>query len=483
MNLLGRLQYQTGDLRGAVASWRTHLAAAPADIAALSNLAGGLLDEGLVADATLLYRRALKIDPAFAPAHSGLLLALHYDPSLSPRQIADEHFRFGQVHEPRTPRIDLPPRDRDADRIIRLAYVSPNLRRHAVAAFVAGVLRNHDRTRFQVTCYSDAPGGGDDLTATLRGYCDAWRDTSRLADDALAQRIAEDRQDILIDLTGHLGGNRLLAFARKPAPVQVTYLGYQSTTGLRMMDFRVSDAVADPPGATEHLHTERLVRLPCFFAYDPPAGAEEVRPPPVLRQGAVTFGSLNHPAKHNDRVLACWARLLERVPGSRLMLLVASGDGEGRLMLEQRLARLGVSSDRLRLVPRRPHADYLRLYHEIDIALDPWPFSGHTTTCDALFMGVPVVTLASATYASGMTASVLMNLPMPQWIAESEARYLDIAAELAGDMTRLSAVRGELRRRMLSSPVMDAANFTRSLEQAYRWMWSQWCAGAAGRVD
>jgi predicted O-linked N-acetylglucosamine transferase (SPINDLY family) len=352
---------------------------------------------------------------------------------------------------------------------LSVGYVSAHFRRHAVAVFLEPVLAAHDHSAVRVFCYSDVRCP-DEVTARFKAHADVWRDVAGLSDEQLAEQVRADRLDILVDLAGHIAGNRMLLFARKPAPIQVTYLGYQATTGLATMDYRLTDAVADPPGQTEAFHTEKLFRLPrAFFCYRPPMEMPPVSELPARSAGHVTFASMNNFAKVSPRCLALWARLLKAVPGSRLALLIAGGaPNAGRIL--PAFTQAGVDGSRIEFVGRLGLQQYLEMYRRIDILLDPMPFSGHTTTCDALWMGVPVVTLAGPAYVSRMTASVLAHLPLPELIAQSAEQYLAIAAGLATDLDRLADLRRRLRGMMQQSCISDAAGFARDLEAAYQRM-------------
>ncbi len=290
----------------------------------------------------------------------------------------------------------------------------------------------------------------------------------------MARLVQDDRIDILVDLAGHIGGNRLLVFARKPAPIQVTYLGYQATTGMEVMDYRLTDSVADPPGQTDSLYIEKLIRLnPSFFAYRPSDYAPPVAPLPAEACGRITFGCLNNPSKTGPWLARVWAAILRSVPDSQLMLL-----GPSRQDADPRVSNLfrdeGIDPKRILIVGKRSRFDYLHVYDRIDIALDPFPFSGHTTTCDALWQGVPVVTLAGQTYAGRMSASTLTQAKFPQWIAQTPQEYVRIAVGLAGDIPSLANLRRNMRDHLTSAPILDAKGFTRSLEAAYRKMWQSY---------
>jgi len=314
----------------------------------------------------------------------------------------------------------------------------------------------------------------DDVTKRIQAHCEHWREVAIQTDEELSELVRADRIDILVDLTGHVGGNRLRMFARKPAPVQVTYLGYQNTTGMSAMDYRLTDERADPPGQSDDFYTEKLVRLPrSFFCYRPPDEAPPVGPLPALASGRVTFGSFNSFAKVGPRVIDAWLEILGGVPDSRLLVLACRGSAvEGRL---RTLAReRGVDPARIELFDQRPVADYLQLVAEADIALDSFPFNGHTTMCDSIWMGVPVVMLEGQSYASRFGGSVLANVGLEDLIVPSADRYVRRAMELAGDPAGLARLRETLRSRMAASPLLDFAGFTRNLEQAYRTMWHAW---------
>ena len=332
----------------------------------------------------------------------------------------------------------------------------------------------HDHRAFEIYCYSDVEQP-DAVTERFRGHADQWRDVAGTSDAALAELVRRDQIDILVDLAGHIGGNRLLALARKPAPVQVTYIGYQNTTGMSAMDYRLTDEHADPPGMTDGYYAERLVRLPrAFFCYQPPDFAPEVNALPALETGRVTFGSLNQPFKIRPAAWQAWSRILAAVPNSRLLVLGHAGsqfERHGREIV----AAAGVDPARVEVVNQRPRSEYLRLHHEIDIALDSFPLGGHTTVCEALWMGVPSVMLEGGSYASRFGGSALVNLGLTDLIARSGDEYVEIAVRLAGQLDRLAELRRTMRGRMQDSPLLDAAGFARNLEDAYRRMWRAWC--------
>ncbi len=434
-------------------------------------------DQGQIPEANPTFRNSVRRTPGSAEAHSNLLLILHYPAEADPPSLAAEHRRWDEIHaKPLAGLIGVHGNTRDPERRLRVGYVSPDFREHSVAFFLEGLLSAHDREKVEVFCYADSMGE-DGFTARFRGYAAHWRQITGKNDAQVAELIREDGIDILVDLAGHTAGNRLLVFARKPAPVQVTYLGYPDTTGLAAMDYRLTDAQADPPGTTEHLHTEQLVRLPEVLAcFRPPDAAPPVRPLPALARGQVTFASFHNMAKLNDRLLEHWATILQQTPHSRLMIVASGLD---QISTRQRFieffGRHGVGAERLAFTGRASLAQYLALHHEVDLMLDSHPFSGHTVSCHALWMGVPMVTLAGASYCSRMVASVLTSVGLPELIAHSPAEYVEIATALAADLPRLAALRSSLRARMAASPLMDAPRFARNVEQAYRQMWRAWC--------
>ncbi|HVT87518.1 MAG TPA: tetratricopeptide repeat protein [Tepidisphaeraceae bacterium] len=438
------------------------------------NLASAQLDSGDFTSAISSFRKSLEIWPGQQLAHSNLLMALHYDPDVSRSEMFEEHRRYQTVQvEGRGIAPLALANDRNPDRPLRIAYVSPDFSSHPIASFLEPILRNHDRSAFTVSCYSDVRSP-DQVTRRIRERVANWYDIAGMADDALARQIQANGEDILIDLAGHTANSRLLVFAFKPAPVQINYLGYLNTSGIGAMDYRLTDAVADPGPQADGYYTEKLIRLPCFFCYQPLEEAPEVSPLPATKAGAVTFGSLNHPAKINVKVARLWSDLLKQLPESRLVLTVhAHGDSEKRLL--ERFIENGIAAERIQINPRRPYVEYLAGYNAIDIALDPFPFNGHTTSCDALWMGVPVITMPGEAYASRTCSSILTNLEMSELIADSEDAYLKIAIDLANNLDRLGELRSLLRGRMQKSIICNAIDFTRHFEVACREAWRKWC--------
>jgi len=445
-----------------------------------NTLAYALHMQGQV-DAMLEWsRRAIELAPDNAALHGNLVYALNYVPGVDPASLFAEHLAWGKRHaDPLTEQAAPHDNEPAPVRRLKIGYVSAHFCRHAVHYFSEPLLAAHDHEGFEIYCYSDSPLE-DDATARIRAAADHWRRTSHDTDEELAEMIRNDRIDILVDLAGHISGNRLLVFARKPAPIQVTYIGYQNTTGMAAMDYRLTDERADPPGRSDALHTEKLVRLPLsFFCYRPPDEAPPITPLPARAAGQVTFGSFNSFSKVTPQVLDVWLTILERFSGSRLLVLAdRSGFVERRLGELAREHRL--DPGRIVIVERRPHKEYLQLLQVADIALDAFPFNGHTTTCDSIWMGVPVVMLEGETYASRFGGSVLANVGLESAIATNTDEYVEIAVGLAQDLDALEKLRAELRPRMANSVLLDFAGFTRNVEAAYRQMWHDWCAARKG---
>jgi FkbM family methyltransferase len=363
--------------------------------------------------------------------------------------------------------------DPSPERRLRIGYVSPDFSSHVVGRNIWPLLHHHDHTQFDITLYANMTHG-DPMTEQFQRCADHWCPIATWSDERVAERIRQDAIDILVDLALHTQGNRLLVFARKPAPVQVTFAGYPGTTGLRAIDYRLTDPYLDPSGLNEDYSAEQVYRLPhTFWCFDPQGEEPAVAPLPAIKQGRVTFGCLNNFCKVNDGVLELWTRVLDAVPGSRLMLLSKPGSHRQRTL--DFLGRLGIAAERVEFCSPRPRAEYLALYHQIDIGLDTFPYNGHSTSLDSYWMGVPVVTLVGHTVVGRAGLSQLTNLGLTDLVARSPDEFVEIAASLGGDLPRLEALRRGLRERLRQSPLMDAVGFTRGIEQAYRSMWRRWC--------
>jgi predicted O-linked N-acetylglucosamine transferase (SPINDLY family) len=416
----------------------------------------------------------LQTNPQNLMAHDSLLFALHCHPDSDAASLFAESRNWSRQHaEPLQRLISKYENDRTADRPLRLGYVSPDLRNHPVGQFVLPLLDCHDRNAFQVICYAEVPAP-DEMTAKLQTHVDTWRSIVGLSDEQTAEMIRQDRIDILVDLAMHTANNRLLVFARKPAPVQVTYLAYPGGTGLETIDYRLTDRYLDPDEADDRYYVERSIRLSgSYWCYQPSDAAPAVNELPALSAGRITLGCLNNYCKVTRPALETWARLLNRLGDARLLL--HSPPGNHRESLMRYLTDRGITPDRVELVGRVSPEDYFQTYCRMDVALDPFPYCGGTTTCDALWMGVPVVTLSGRTAVGRSGVSILSNAGLPELIARTPEEYERIVAELAGDLPRLRELRSTLRQWMQQSPLMDAAGFARGVETAYRDMWRQWC--------
>jgi protein O-GlcNAc transferase len=454
-----------------------HLAIArnPAYAEAWNNLGNSLKELGEIPGAIAAFRKRVELDPKNWAAQSNLLLTLWYDARLSTDEIVAEHRCWNELHAAGVVSAEPFTNDKRSDRRLRIGYVSPDFRRHPVASFFEPLLANHDHAQVEVFCYSH-PLHVDDVTARLRGYADHWREIAALSDEQAAALIRQDRIDALIDLAGHTAGNRLGIFARKPAPVQVSYLGYIGTTGMTATDYRVADGQTEPPGV-EPWYTEKLVRLPRTFAcYQPPPDAPDVGALPATRNGYITFASFNALGKITDEALGLWAAILGALPNSRfVMSAVGLQDSAAQRRIREFFTTRGIPPDRLELLGFAPMPKYLELHQRIDILLDTFPVNGHTVTCHALWMGVPVMTLAGKSYAARLGASVLTNLSLPELIATSHEDYARKALRLAANPARLTEFRETLRNKMTASPLMNVAQFARDLEEACRKMWQAWC--------
>jgi predicted O-linked N-acetylglucosamine transferase (SPINDLY family) len=461
-----------GKLKEASAVLGRAVQAQPAYVPGWLNLGGILKDVGRIEEAVACFRRVIEMNNGHAGAHSNLLLALHYRNLCSRRELFEEHLAWADRYAA-TQAQPRAPQDRTPDRPLRVGYVSPYFHAHAVAVFSEPLIASHDPRNVTVVCYADNQHN-DAVASRFRAAAAEWRDSTGWTDHRLAQQMRDDRIDVLVDLTGHIAGGRLPAFAERPALVQVTYLGYQNTTGLRAIDYRLTDVHADPAGNGEDaFYTENLWRLErTFFAYRPWDDAPPVSPAPALTQGFVTFGSFNNFAKVSPESIETWCALLRAVPNSRLFVMTKSCDGAEEFARDAFASR-GISADRVRFAPGGNVRDYLLKFAEIDIALDTSPFSGHTTTCDALWQGVPVVTCAADTapYVSRMSASVLRNAGLEHLVTGNVGVFVRTAASLASDLSSLATLRSTMRERLRGSAILDACAFATDIEAAYREMW------------
>lgn len=479
---LGDLHKGAVELTRAVECFVAALKADPKSAEAWNNLGETLKEMGRIEEAVAVFQKGLEAHPAHALMHSNLLLALHYTPAVPPETIFRAHVAWAQRHaDPLLPAGRRHPNPRDPERRLRIGYVSPDFCAHSVAFFAEPLIREHDRGHFEVFCYH-ANARSDMVTERLKGLSDGWRSLVGVDDARAAALIEQDGIDILVDLTGHTANNRLTLFARKPAPVQATWLGYPDTTGMRAIDWRFSDAIAEPPGEADRLSAERIVRLPHgFHSYRPPVDVAPPAEPPFRASGHVTFGSFNNTSKVTGEVVRVWSEILKRVPGSRLIVKSAQmGDEETRRRYLNTFVQCGIDAGRVELLARIDAADgHLRAYDRIDIGLDPFPYNGTTTTCEALWMGVPVVTLTGANHVARVGASLLTHCGLTELVASDMEGYIATAVALAGDPGRLDRLRRTMRSRLSAAPLTDYTGFARGVEAAYRAMWRDWVARSA----
>ena len=473
---LGNALEMLARFSAAEAAYRRAIELAPEFPAAHNNLGKTLQLERRLDEAVACYRRAIDLDPADLKPMDNLLFAMHYQAGVGREELAAAHREYGRLHGGRWsgPPVDAGI-DRDPERQLRLGFVSRDFSRHPVGQFSISVIEHLDQGACETVCYNDRPWA-DDITDRFRAAAGSWCDVPHLDHDALAARIRADRIDILFDLAGHTAGNRLPVFARRAAPIQITWLGYEGTTGVPAIDHILADHFTIPPEAESDC-TEHVLRMPDGFAcYAPPLGSPPVAPPPAAGGAAVTFGSFNNQAKITGQVVETWAEILRRVPTSRLLLKYRGMDDAGvAAPLAGEFAAHGIDPARIDFGGVTGYHENLRDYRRLDVALDTFPFSGGATTCDALWMGVPVVTCFGETFASRHGLSHLSNVGLTELIAADLDDYVAKAVALAEDRPRLAALRAALRARMAASPLCNGPRFASNLLAILRGVWQDWC--------
>ena len=474
-NSLGNALRELGRLDEAAACGRQALLLKPDFAEACNNLGNTLQAQGKLEEAIACYRQVLSIKPDSASAYSNLLYTMQYLNTVTPAEAFSEHQRYAERYEtPLKAHWQPHANSRDPERRLRIGYVSADFYNHAVAFFIEPILASHDKSRVEIYCYYNH-NKHDAHTDLIAAHADHWLACSKMSDEQLAERIRADGIDILVDLSGHTGYNRLPVFARKPAPVQATWIGYAGSTGLTAMDYRITNAEMDPPGLTERYHSETLLRMPdSGVAYRPEPGCPPVNPLPALTADTFVFASLNNLIKTNPSVVDLWARILAALPHAKLMLGNITDSGIRQRVIE-RFGQAGVEADRLILQPRMSFSDYLALHHQIDLALDPFPYNGGTTTMHSLWMGVPVITLAGEHMVSRCAVPLLSRVGLSDFITHNEEDYFQRAIQLAQDLPGLDRIRQSIRERMSASNY-GPHTVTRHLETAYREMWRKWCA-------
>jgi len=511
--VLSNLYESRGDLAAAVSTLESALKQRPDWAGVLFNYAVMLWKLRRISEAEAALRRAIAIEPGLVPAYGllGNILRVHaripealevlgvarkLDPGrldiestelflltcsdeISSEALFARHKDFGVRLERAIERRFEPfGNSRDPERRLRVGYVSGNFNFHPVAFFAIPLLERHERSACEIFCYWTGDMV-DDFTRQVQARADVWRDVASMSDAALAETINRDGIDILVDLSGHSGFFRLAVFAQQPAPVQVAWLGYLSTTGMTRIQYRLCDRHTDPPGMTDRFHTETLVRLPnSQWCYRPIVSIDCSEEPPFRRNGFITFGSFSNVLKLSPTVRRLWAEILTRLPDSRI---VFAGIPQGPIRdgLIRDFEKAGIAAGRIATFPRVGSADYFRSFNDIDVALDTTPYSGGTTTCDTLWMGVPIVTVPGTRSISRSTASILATLGLSDWIAASPEDYIRLAVRCAEDRETIAELRRTLRGRMRASPLMDELQFARDVEDAYRRMWRAWCRSEA----
>ncbi len=467
---LGIVLSKQGKLTQALSCYQQAVTLSPHNANAYSSLAKLFKDKGEIEQSLHFYQKALSIQPHHLETYQNFLYTLNFSPNYDRPALFLAHQEFNRCYVLPLQRLILPyspnttPRKR-----LRLAYISPDFRKHSLTYFIQPLLAHHDHQQFEIFCYYNNQKV-DEVTLRIQSYADHWCECMTLTDDELAAQIRRDQIDILIDLMGHTANNRALVFARKPAPIQVfNTIGYSNTTGLSTIDYRITDAYIDPVGIGEQFSSEQLIRMPnSYYCYQPNEHSPPVSNLPYLTKGYMTLGSFNTLAKLNSQLLQLWSKLLKRLPQVKLSILsLQLRDLETRQDLETKLISLGISMEQVNLGYAASTEETLHAYQQVDIALDTYPFNGATTTCQALWMGVPVVTLVGNTPAARAGLSILSTLGLVELIAHSEKEYIAIVEHLVQHPNLLQILRGSLRNRMQCSPLMDGLNFTRAMEQSY----------------
>jgi protein O-GlcNAc transferase len=476
-NNLGDALKTKGQFDHAIACYQKALQVNPNLARVHNNLGTIYKDKGKIDEAESWFRQAIKINPNFSVAYSNLLLTMQYNVCHT-QTIYLEHLNFSkQYAEPLQDAITPHSHDRLLTRRLKIGYVSPDFRRHPVAYFIEPVIIAHNHAYFEVFCYSNRLKH-DEVTKRIKEHSDHRQEIVWMSDEEITELIRKNKIDILIDLAGHTANNRMLLFARKPAPIQLTWIGYPFTTGLSTIDYKIVDKYTDPFGTTEQFYTEKLIRMPdSFLCYLPYGDSPEVSKLPALTSGYITFGSFNNFAKISPDIFMLWIKILKEIPNSRLILKAKSlSDEMTRDHVMGLFKKENIANDRIELLSWTSSArNHLKTYNTIDIGLDTFPYNGTTTTCEAMWMGVPVITLAGSTHASRVGLSLLSNIGLTDLVAKTFDGYVSIAINLAKDLNRLQSLREHLRDMMRSSPLCDAKRFTANLEIYYRQIWERWC--------
>jgi len=462
----------------AITCFKTAISINPRFIQALTNCGEALLITGMIEEAEHCFLRALDIDKSSNIVISNLLLTQNYNPDYSQKQLFRHHRKYASLMLPCIDPFPAPVKKMcTTDNKLRIGYVSGDFRNHPVSYFIAPLFAYCNKHGFDIFCYSNTKTP-DSKTVYFRTQANAWHSICDMTDLEAAEKIRSDKIDILVDLSGHSADNRLGVFYYRPSPIQVTYLGYPNSTGMDSMGYRLTDSICDPTDG-EAYYSETLHRLPGgFCCFGPPENAPAVAAAPVTTNNCITFGSTHLLARLNNQVLDLWAILLKRIPSSRLRIVRNTLKGNAATRILDRLTSHGIEASRISLINNVPAHGHLEIYKEIDVLLDTFPWSGHTSACEALFMGVPVISLRGDRFAGRMVSSILSSLCMTDFIAESKEDYVVKSEQIASDIPGLCSLRATLRERMLNSPLCDGKNFTKNIEAAYRRLWDRYCGGA-----
>jgi predicted O-linked N-acetylglucosamine transferase (SPINDLY family) len=485
-NALGGILEEMGQVDQALVACKRAVELAPDLAEAHNNIGNCYRDQGDLDKAIECYRRAIQLKPEVPSIGSNLAYSIHFHANYDSARIFQENRLWAEAHEIPLHKHHKPfDNDRSPDRPLRVGYYSPDFRVHCASCFLLPLLANHNGERARIHVYSGVRRS-DAITERFRSFGHVWREVAHLSDDKIAEQIRQDKIDVLVDCTLHMADNRLLVFARKPAPVQVTWLGYPSTTGLSAIDYRLTDPYLDPPltpspgtpgeGWGEGLpyYSEKSFRLPhSFWCYQPMRPTADVNPLPALENGYITFGCLNNFVKVTPQTISLWSAVMREIPKSKLLILTQPGAHRERV--KKSFADQGVSADRVDFISRVPLEEYFRLYNKLDVCLDTIPYPGHTTTLDALWMGVPAPTLTGNTAASRGGASILTNVGLPNLIANTTEDYVRIVKNLVDNQQELASLRGRLRQMMQDSPLTNGKQFASDMEDAFRLMWKTWC--------
>jgi len=477
--LLGAIRQEQSALSEALEQYGRAAAIKPTDAAVHGYMGNMLFMLGRYGEATGCYEKSLQLDPENAVMQSNLLFAMNNAPRLDRSLVYEAHLRWGErlerkwAHAHIVRAIDCSP-----ERPLRIGYVSGDFRDHSVAYFIEPFWAEIDRATYATYVYDNFHGAPDEVARRLHRWADAWRRIADLSDDDVARLVAEDRIDILVDLSGHTAGTRLAVFARKPAPVQATWFAYMNTTGLHSIDYRITDDYLSPPGSSDSYYTEALFRVPSCACFAPAPECPPVNALPALKNGFVTFASFNSWTKVSPQVIDAWCRILAALPRARLVIVARGGDDrEVRSSMLDPFARNGIDAERVSVRGTRPLGEFLNMFHDVDIALDPFPYNGGTTTLHTLWMGVPVVTLLGNRETARGGAGIVCGMGLQELVAGNVDDYCAIAIGLAGRPDRLVQLRSTLRDLLARSPIMNAGQTTRAIELAFREMWRNYVRG------